>query len=111
MDIAEFLLARIAEDEAEVKFVVESSGWMLDVHEDPSDETPPVLTISTARVLAECEAKRRVVKEHRQVKGESACRCCFGGFTSPGKWPCTTLQLLATPYIDHPDYDPAWRVP
>lgn len=23
--------------------------------------------------------------------------------------PCPTLQLLAMPYADHPDYDPSWQ--
>lgn len=43
-----------------------------------------------ARVLAEVEAKRRMVDEH-------------------GNGTCRTLRLLALPYADHPDYRPEWR--
>ena len=25
-------------------------------------------------------------------------------------WPCRTVRLLATPFADHPSFDPAWTV-
>lgn len=63
-----------------------------------------------ARVLAECEAKRRIVEEHG-AKGElhRYCQTC-GGTDYPVDWPCDTLRLLALPYASHPDYDPAWQL-
>ena len=66
-----------------------------------------------ARVLAEVEAKRRIVDEPQpsgnyvyRDDGTPACGTC-GDYTV--EWPCDTLKLLALPYADHPDYDPAWR--
>jgi hypothetical protein len=45
-----------------------------------------------ARVLAEVEAKRAILR-HEDVHGE-------GDYV---------LQALAQPYAGHPDFDPAWR--
>ncbi|MGZ4524215.1 MAG: DUF6221 family protein, partial [Mycobacteriaceae bacterium] len=57
-----------------------------------------------ARVLAECEAKRRIVERYR---------VCEPNYDEGNRletrvldW---TMRLLALPYADHPDYDPAWR--
>lgn len=63
-----------------------------------------------ARVLAECEAKRRIVEEHRldQYGDRIACSPC--GFWPSADGGCPTLRLLALPYASHPDYDEAWRL-
>ncbi|MEU7010383.1 DUF6221 family protein [Streptomyces sp. NPDC046332] len=67
------------------------------------------------RVLAEVDAKRRIIDLHaleyrerpERVIGESDepfCAECLGeGF------PCETLRLFALPYADHPDYRDEWR--
>lgn len=89
-----------------------------------------------ARVLAECAAKRAIVSEHRQVMFTEAsllgidnlpaCKKCHTIAPAPDGWPadedwtqerindsypCRTLRLLAQPYADHSDFDPAWRSP
>ena len=46
-----------------------------------------------ARVLAECEAKRRIVEMDFERYGE--------------QW--AVLAALALPYVDHPDYRAEWR--
>jgi hypothetical protein len=81
--LVHFLLARIAEDEVRAG---ECQQWLecepgvgCPAHGDPS------------RVVAECEAKRRIV-----------------GVSRAAPWP--VLPLLALPYVDHPDYDEAWRL-
>ena len=67
-----------------------------------------------ARVLAESEAKRRIVEVHkpyRRIYGLGCENCLQPRHVSadvPG-WPCESLRLLAAVYADHPDYDPAWR--
>jgi len=48
-----------------------------------------------ARVLAECEAKRRIVEY-----------CSYELGDEYERFP--VLDLLAQPYADHPDFDPAW---
>ena len=66
--LTEFLLARIAEDEA--------------------------------RVLAECEARRRIVEIAKSSEsGEVGWYLTFD----------LALKAITLPYADHPDYDPTWR--
>lgn len=54
-----------------------------------------------ARVLAEVEAKRRIIEEAEAVIDEDR----FGEWGHGGQ----TLRLLALPYAHHPDYDESWR--
>lgn len=98
-DLAQFLLARIAEDE----------HWASE-----SGDGEPGTSGYFGRVLAECEAKRRVVALHRDVRRPGwgliaphlCSECGADGFAV---WPCETLRLLALPYADHPDYHEEWR--
>lgn len=56
-----------------------------------------------ARVLAEVEAKRRIVDR---------CEYEMSGYAGTGAQVATphlVLRLLALPYAAHPEYDPAWR--
>jgi hypothetical protein len=72
-----------------------------------------------ARVLAEVEAKRAILRWHSTPhtvvdgfcadeggpcthRGEAECSLC-------GETACATLRLLALPYADHPDYREDWR--
>lgn len=114
MRLDEFLRARLDEDEAAVR----------DWQESYSPHHP--LLGDPARVLAEVEAKRRILELHEpQVITwpkadnvnpyvEQHCIECgtgtqSGGPGDPGDfepvdWPCPTLRLLALPYADHPEY-------
>jgi hypothetical protein len=87
MTLAEFLLARIAEDEEDVRASNCSGGpewWMPDMW-------------TRERALAECDAKRRIVEY------------------AAGPWQLTNLtldvalRLLALPYAKHADYREGWR--
>ena len=75
-----------------------------------------------ARVLAECEAKRRIVEIHPDEHGtcfacsdgdDGGCsdpECCGSGPIPMFKdWPCPTLRWLALPYADHEQYRDEWR--
>lgn len=91
--LTDFLLARIAEDEERAREFVQ--------YEDDVYETAGWL--SPTRVLAECDAKRRIVE--LAVAADEAMD------------PPTTLILadevllaLAHVYADHPDFDPAWAI-
>jgi len=104
--LAEFLLARIADDEAAARVVMredERHPWgdralsPVSVERIP-DEVRGYLggtwgehfaRWDPARVLAECDAKRRIVTECGWV---------------------TVMQLLALPYADHPDFRDEWAV-
>lgn len=74
-----FLLARIAEDDAR-----SLSGQ----HGKPD------------RVGLECEAKRRIVEDARDMTADS-------GMYGHG-W--RLLEFLAMPYASHPDYQERWKV-
>ncbi len=85
-----------------------------------------------ARVLAECEAKRRIIELHRTYgevydrarmtypEGADDCVTCGYGdewqakanaleFPDDSTYPCPTLRVLALSYIGHPDYREEWR--
>lgn len=101
-----FLLARIAEDEEAAKYA--EASWT---------SVP-----STQRVLAECNAKRQIIKTHLDNESQVA------SYRSP-RWAdamndddrlnwrkaearCaateSAVRLLAQVYADHQDFDPAW---
>lgn len=88
--MTEFLLARLAEDEASAK--VGAFGW------DPR------------RALAEVEAKRRIVEMH----GNGGHQCTDGseyggGWYGENDIPCPALAVLASVYSDHADYRQEWK--
>ena len=86
--ITEFLLARIAEDEAGARAVVgDRNAW--DTPEWDASRWSPW------RVLDECEAKRRIVDD---------VQC--GWFDTDLAGAC---KHLAAVYSDHPDYDEEWK--
>ena len=103
MTLTEFLLARIAEDESRAESVRDFIPEFGDQGE----------YINPARVLAECEAKRRIVELHSWGEGHECsvfdgsgevdnCRYVIGD-------ECSTMQLLASVYADHPDFRSEWR--
>src|SRR5690242_13034934 len=132
--LTEFLLARIAEDEAAAREVTDffySEGrwkWghalpvkvaLLDDRESvvlaTRDDGPTWMACDhiarhdPARVLAECEAKRRIVQRHalreffRPGGADALCTHCRDSH------PCADLRDLASVYADHPDYREEWR--
>lgn len=93
MTLPDFLLARIAEDEAEAQKGALRAG---------------VGTGPRYRIVAECGARRRIVELHDGVlKRELAARdaSALGADLMHGD----VLRLLALPYADHPDYRQEWR--
>ena len=142
MTLTEFLLARIAEDEAAAEAATAGPWWYDPTKVNSVDRGEAVFagkrgiratTIAStgpaddlasmadaahiarhdpARVLAECEAKRRIVERHSGTNWGAApgdpypmmCDECQDAL-----WPCPTLRLLSLPYADHPDYDEEWR--
>jgi hypothetical protein len=145
-DLATWLLAAIAEDERIARDAASPSPWMVDdqqrddraiygaargatVAYDPSGDEDSkrhfahIARWDPARVLAECDAKRRIVEAHRSVR-----RTCLGDESNPAAWrdlcptcgsgepyeypvfsPCDTLKLLALVYVDRPGYRSEWK--
>lgn len=66
-----------------------------------------------ARVLAEVNAKRRIIDEHPILTAWKVCTRCSDFYdTAPISriyGPCPTLRLLALPHAGHPDYRQEWR--
>lgn len=116
LTITEFLLARVSEDEAVAReatagpWTAYGDGVLLGTSANPevcrgvkSWNMAHLSTFDPARVLAECEAKRRII-------------LLLDTTNSPGidvgAWTIAKMILhpLAQPYADHPDFDPSWKV-
>lgn len=108
LTLAEFLLARITEDEDAVRPDYDShnapdpshgsSGFDYDCGECNLYEPQ-----KPSRVLADCAAKRTVVE-----KLEPYCWKAYCENNTCSRIGCRTLRLLAQPYIDHPDFNTDW---
>lgn len=90
MDLTDFLLARIAEDEARVEGVRQGEG-------DPDFFWGP------DRIRTVCAAHRRIV-EHLRTVAEDDCE--YSGWVWFAEMP---LRELAAAHTDHPDYQDEWR--
>ena len=130
MTLTEFLLAEIAKDEA-VARAVTPGPWCIEKtssHMDKEtwavadverfrdytnyvhvgEDKPLAIYIARwdpARVLAECEAKRAIMKLHSAEPGQHPDFCGH----DLRELPCPTLRLLALPYSDRADYLPEWK--
>ena len=110
MDLTDFLLARIAEeDQSSVHYEhCAVHYWECDCS-------------ATEQLERHLEAQRRIVEEHPATdpfnhEGDRYCRRRLHheddtGY--PDEWaqafyPCPTLRHLATAYADHPDYREEW---
>lgn len=65
------------------------------------------------RLLADIDAKRRVVALHSTHAPYGFCDICSslnadGDDFADRAWPCDTAQALALPYADHPAFRPEW---
>lgn len=60
----------------------------------PGEHLEHIARHDPARVLAECEAKRRIMTMDFERYGEQV----------------ELLYMLALPYAGHPDYEEAWRI-
>lgn len=109
--ITDFLLDRIAEDEAVARATLANFGLTRDLE---GSMLAHVAHFDPARILTECEAKRRIVELHGhwQVRWEGFPRadrevqyCMHDQAVAP----CPTLRALAQVYSDHPSFDPTWN--
>jgi hypothetical protein len=104
--LTDFLLARIAEDEAVAREKTMQTPMDCALEWDSDrDYGERYLMVDPARVLAECEARRRIVEraEHlHNPEGDTGVAAAFG----EAVYICA---ILAAVYADHPDYDEAWR--
>lgn len=125
MDIVEFLTARLRDDQAHADQAAKFAGREWSELWSGAVETADDMFITNdsgvsrhierydpARVLADVAAKQAILALHAPTDddpgGPPYCIECQR-YDGAGK-PCPTILLLAAPYADHPDYDPAWAV-
>jgi hypothetical protein len=135
MTLAEFLLARIAEDEAiahtaATGYLGRREWFVLDGTVGDKTGGVVIYAASTshlavehitrhdpARVLAECAAKRRIVEAALEVYRHHAIES-DNDYADEGRqyiWTVAErwdhiLTLLASVYSDHADFDPRWSL-
>lgn len=125
--LTEFLLARIAEDEAAAREATNGPwepdtdgccvyspevGIMAQVAIGGGDgseaDVAHIVRNQPARVLAECQAKRRIVEAYAEAATSDAVNW---DNIACGEWNAyeQSAMWLALPYADHPDYREDWR--
>jgi hypothetical protein len=120
-DLVAFLTARLDEDR-KIAFEAGNGGfepWTFDPELTWESEAGPVhgkygswngqhiARHDPARVLAEVDAKRRILNEFTMIElpaRSSGDTAAVGAFVKMQ----AVLRLLALPYADHPDYRPEW---
>jgi hypothetical protein len=129
MTLVEFLLARIADDAGIAESVspppwhaVDADDEAYIISQDFGEQVAVtdhlnvdhIMQWDPARVLAECEAKRRLITEvhcaHPFGHPDNCNSCSYYSEHEVALEECPTLRLLAQPFSDHPDYDKAWAV-
>jgi hypothetical protein len=121
VDLVTFLRARLDEDEREATWAAEEAGgavWTIRsidvVLFDDTDRyvsgnaqnevRDHIARHDPARVLDDVAAKRRIVDEAERYSPELE-------HGDNGEWALEmVLRLLAAPFAQHPDFDPAWSV-
>lgn len=101
-ELAEFLLARVGEDET-VARAARGSG----VHDDRPVVKEWIGLANPERMLVWSDARRRIVALHQNASGAAQNGAACSGCGHPE--PCPTLRLMALPFADHPDYREEWR--
>jgi len=91
MTLTEFLLARIAEDEAQALELIRRQRHKRTVRDA---ELGYIRAFDPKRVADDCEAKRLIVELSEHGCGDDYQR---------------VQQALALPYADHPDYRRVWK--
>jgi hypothetical protein len=106
-DLAGFLLARIAYDEHGARMLQDANPELHMVELRLGHRIAD-------RVLAECDAKRGVVETYRGLR-EAAKQCARAGNKDEANIARhmyagvrLTMELLAMPYRNHPDYREDW---
>jgi hypothetical protein len=98
MTLTDFLLTRIAVDEDRHAFRDLAEA----MRGQGMSKVAAFLDEQEARVLAECEAKRRIVEIAGPAVDEDGRHLSGSGIPD-------ILQALAAVYADHSDYDESWR--
>jgi hypothetical protein len=93
VDIVDFLESRISEEEAELRHV--------------STDDPSTSSTLASDMLAECAQKRAILAEWKRAaqEGITDTADAQGELAFARR---SMLNILASGYAGHPDFDPAW---
>lgn len=116
-DLVAFLKAILDEDEQAARDCPPTDGWWATAGAESAPGAGMaqlfVEQFDPARVLAEVQAKRRIIDLHKPREYSRPylqlpnCICCSYCAWQP-EWPCVTMRLLALPYAGHDSYRPEW---
>lgn len=102
--VAEFVLSRIAEDEAVARAVVGRG-----VHDERPEVREWIGLANPNRMLLWSHVRRELIELHspdgRRLETSATPVCSGCGHPAP----CPTVTLLANLYADHPDFQEQWR--
>ena len=112
MEIVDFLLQRIAEDEALARRVADGPGepggrgiWSVAIGVSGNDAKFAHVASDPARVLAECAAKRAIIEQRRRSDRSASQDMWEMGYSDANY---DALNALAAVYKDHADYREDW---
>ncbi len=109
MTITEFLLAQIEADEADPWRGAELVGTDRVVGAREYDALAAEEREWVARVLADCQAKRRIVEHNAKLHEYADQRRDEDAYALAAGASDRVLMFLALPYADRAGYDEAWR--
>lgn len=120
MAISDFILARVAEEEALAHAALD--GRPADDPWRSRSDAEHFNRWSPWRVQSACLARRLIVRAHRDAGPrvvrapgaslevvQATCETCRDPDGQPAHWPCYTLRVLAAEWADHPDFRREWR--
>lgn len=131
-DLITWLRAQLDEDERVARAITapewnEGCSWLADLRDPlPSQrrayglpkewqllteaDTKHIARWDPDRVLAEIDAKRRILDEHQSTRYGECDRCREPGLDRNQTAPCLTVRLLAQPYAAQPGFRDGWRL-
>ena len=115
-EITDFLLARISEDEETARLGLNQRNELyLDTFDEDESTETNLIIVGAGRLLAECEAKRAIIKLADEATGldmtvDNDRRVGIRDEAVEPYCGDSILRTLAAVYRDHPDYKPEWKL-
>lgn len=115
MRIVEFILDRIAEEEALAERALDHMPPVGLSDGEPLEAVSPIAEFvghwNPWRVLSMCVLRRHVVMLHRPLLDQSdRMRCSTCHDPGSDSWPCASMAILANEWVEHPDFRPEWTL-
>lgn len=107
-DLVVFLRARLHEDEVRYREKTKDADWA----RNSPDYNESYIVAEAERALADLDSKRQIINlcESAVEAGEIKPFTTWNDGATGAEVGEAVLHLLALPYADHSDYDPAWEI-